>query len=318
MDVSVVIVNWNTEDLLFNCLKSIYEHTRDVQFEVIVVDNASTDGSVIMIKKHFPQTILFANKANYGFATANNQGIAVSNGRYILLLNSDTVLIENTIFNVYKFANNQTDAAVVGCKILNGDRSLQGSAFLFPSLLNFFLLVVYLAKIFPSNRFFGRERMGWWGWNDVREVDVLVGCFMFVRMKAIEEVGPMDSQFFMYYEETDWCYRFKQAGWKILYAPISNVIHFGGGSSKKNPNKMLLQKYSSMLLYYKKHKGALVYAVACALLMLNFSLRIPYWLIHSLTFKNTMKSDLNTVKLYASGIMKTLHGWRGLHITNNS
>ncbi|OGU55544.1 MAG: hypothetical protein A2V66_07060 [Ignavibacteria bacterium RBG_13_36_8] len=314
MDVSVVIVNWNTKQLLMNCLQTIYDNTELIEFEIIVVDNASSDNSVEMVKQHFPQTIVLENSENLGYAAANNQGITIARGRYVLILNSDMIFIDDSISKVCSFADSHPNAAVVGCKMLNRDRTLQQNTYLFPSLLNLFLAATYLYKMFPKSKFFARERMGWWDWNDIKDVDVIVGCFILVRMDAIHEVGPMDDQFFMYYEETDWCYRFKKAGWDIIFAPVSKVIHLGGESTKKNPGKMLLQMKSSLLLYFKKHMGYISYTAACLLMFIFFSLRIPYWLVHSLVSKKTMKSDLNTAKLYMIGLRKTFHGWRGLSI----
>ena len=219
VDVSIVIVNWNTKKLLYDCLTSVYATTKEVSFEVIVIDNASRDGSVEMIKSDFPKVELIANTENRGFAAANNQGISIAVGRYILFLNSDTIVLSNAIDKVVAFTDLHEDAAVVGCRVLNPDVTLQPTCFMFPSILNMILSVSYLYKLFPGNRFFGRERMTWWSRDDERLVDVVTGCFMLVRHRAIEDVGIMDERFFMYGEETDWCYRFKQAGWKVMFTP---------------------------------------------------------------------------------------------------
>jgi GT2 family glycosyltransferase len=314
MDVSVVIVNWNTEELLGNCLESIYRNTKIPGFEVIVVDNNSSDNSVKMVRERFPQTIVIENEKNEGYAAANNIGINRARGRYVLVLNSDTIFTDDSLSRICSFADKHEDAAVFGCKIVNKDMTLQQNTYLFPSLLNLALAVSYLYKIFPRSRFFARERMGWWDWTDAREVEVIVGCYMLVRMEAIREVGLMDNDYFMYFEETDWCYRFKKAGWKNLYAPVSEVIHLGGGSTKKNRDKMFLQVNSSRVLYFKKHQGVFSYVIACFLLFLFFALRVPYWLVHALLSRETAGPDLNTAYLYFTGMVKTLRGWRGLSI----
>ena len=157
MDISVVIVNWNTESILRDCLKSVYEQSKDISFEVIVIDNASTDGSVDMVKNNFSKVILIENKKNKGFAAANNQGIAKAKGRYILLLNSDTVILDNAIKKTVSFVDTHPAAAVTGCRVLNPDRSLQPTCFMFPSVLNLLLSTSYLYKLFPKNKFFGRD-----------------------------------------------------------------------------------------------------------------------------------------------------------------
>ncbi|MGD8501698.1 MAG: glycosyltransferase family 2 protein, partial [Phycisphaerales bacterium] len=185
MDVSVIIVNWNTEGLLRGCLASIYERAGDVDYEVIVVDNASTDGSVEVVKNDFQRVILIENAENRGFSKANNQGMAVAKGRYVLLLNSDTVVLDEAIAHTVRFADEHPQAGVISCRVLNPDDTVQPTCFMFPSILNMLLSSTYLYKLFPKSRFFGREQMTWWDRSDVREVDVVTGCFMLVRRKAI-------------------------------------------------------------------------------------------------------------------------------------
>jgi len=252
-DVSVIIVNWNTVDLLRQCLLSITAETVGLEFEVIVVDNASSDGSVEMIVRDFPETVLIANTKNAGFATANNQGIAIAHGRYVLLLNSDTIVLDGAIQRTVAYADKNIDAAVVGCRVLNPDLTLQHSCFMFPSLLNWFLSASYLYKIFPRSRFFGREQMTWWLRTDEREVDVVTGCFMMVRREAIADVGTMDEDFFMYAEETDWCYRFKARGWTNRFTPDAEIIHIGGASAAKLGARRAQISNASFIRYMCKH-----------------------------------------------------------------
>jgi len=277
MDVSVIIVNWNTAQITCDCLESVYQQTDGIDFEVIVIDNASSDDSVAVIKEMFPQVVLIENDDNAGFAAANNQGMTVAKGRYVLLLNSDTIVLDKAIEKTISFADSHPEAGIVGCRVLNEDKTLQLSCFMFPSILNMALWVTYLFKLFPRSRFFGREKMTWWNRKDEREVDVLTGCFMLVRREAIEQVGTMDEQFFMYFEETDWCYRFKKAGWKVVFTPDAEIIHLGGASSKQVRIPMVKQWRKSMLLYYKKHKRMLEYLSAWVLITLFFLTRVPYW-----------------------------------------
>jgi len=312
MDVSIVIVNWNTCQITCDCLKSVYRQTGNINFEVIVVDNASTDGSVDVVKVQFPQVILIENNENRGFAAANNQGITRAKGRYVLLLNSDTVVLGNAIAKIVSFADNKSDVAVVGCRVLNPDGTLQQTCSMFPSILNMLLSTTYLYKLFPRSRFFGREHMSWWDRADVREVDVVTGCFMLVRQDAVRKVGSMDERFFMYGEETDWCYRFSQAGWKVMFAPGGEIIHLGGASSSKIKPEMVLQLRGSILLFIKKNKKRMTYATACFLVALFFLLRIPYWFGRAVFWKNTRSRDMQTTKIYAAGAFKVLLGWRGL------
>jgi GT2 family glycosyltransferase len=312
LDVSIIIVNWNTKELLQNCLTSIYEQAGDVSYEIIVVDNASTDGSVESVRTKFLQVKLIENPANRGFAAANNQAMRIAKGRYVLLLNSDTVVLNSAIAKTITFADTHPEAAGIGCGVLNPDKTLQPTCFMFPSIVNMVLSSTYLYKLFPRNRFFGRERMSWCDRTDIREVDVVTGCFMLVRRKAIEQVGMMDEQFFMYGEETDWCYRFKQAKWEILFTPVAEIIHLGRASSRQIRPEMTLQLQASVLLFFKKHKGRLSYGLACLLVGLFFFLRIPFWLGRAIFSKNSRNRDIETIKTYATGAFKALFGWQGL------
>ena len=309
LDLSIVIVSWNTRGILHDCLSSVYEETNNVSFEVIVIDNASTDGSGEMVKSEFPQVILLENRKNRGFAAANNQGITIAKGRYVLLLNSDTVILDNAIARTVAFADAHTDAAVVGCRVLNPDRTLQRTCFMFPSILNMLLSSSYLYKLFSKSKFFGRERMTWWDRSDVRGVDVVTGCLMLVRREAIEQVGGMDEQFFMYGEETDWCYRFKEAGWKVMFTPCAEIIHLGGASSRQKQSEMILQLRGSILLFMKKHKSFLTYTLACLLVALFFFLRVPYWLIRAMFSRNSRSNNISIARTYLTGAYKAL-SWR--------
>jgi len=306
MDTSIVIINWNTRDILRNCLASVYAQTKGVGFEVIVIDNASTDNSTEMVKTEFPKVILLQNDTNRGFAAANNQGIAIARGRYVLLLNSDTVILGEAISRSVQFADAQPEAAVVGCRVLNPDKTLQMTCFMFPSILNMFLSCTYLYKLFPRNKFFGRERMTWWDREDVRQVDVVTGCFMLVRRQAIEEVGVMDERFFMYGEETDWCYRFKQAGWKVVFTPDGEIIHLGGQSSKKVRRDMIIRLRLSILGFIRKHHNRAYHLAACILTAVFFAVRLPGWLFLSIFGGQRRKTALTRFRAYLNGAGKAL------------
>lgn len=313
-DVSIVIVNWNTKRVLRECLQSVYKQTAGIQLETIVVDNASGDGSVPMIRGEFPQVTIVENDRNRGFAAATNEGIGKATGRYVLLLNPDTIILDNAIAKAVQFADDHPEAAVVGCRILNPDRTLQQTCFMFPSVLNMFLSSTCLYKLFPRNKFFAREDMSWWDAKDIREVEVVKGCFMLVRREAIKHVGPMDEDFFLYGEEADWCYRFQRAGWKVLFTPGAEIIHLGAESSKQAHIEMKLQLRGSVLLFMKKHEGRIQHASACFLAAVFFLVRVPYWFAVGLLSRNGRSRHMRTALMYTAAVFKALGGGRGLRI----
>jgi len=308
MDVSIIIVNWNTKKLLKDCLTSIYEQTGNLGYEVLVVDNCSSDGSTEMVKADFPQVILIQNKENRGFAAASNQAIAVARGRYVLLLNSDTLVLDKAIKKTITFADEHPNAGAIGCRVLNPDGTMQPTCFMFPSILNMLLESTYLYKFFPKSKFFGREAMTWWDRNDVREVDVITGCFILVRREAIEQVGILDKRFFMYGEETDWCYRLKKNGWKVMFTPIGQIIHFGGQSTSKTPVTMIIQLRLSILKFIKKHYGWPSPIFARFLTALFFAIRLPIWF--AIFLLRPLHRGEATIKMqaYSTGILDVLFG----------
>ena len=312
LDVSIIIVNWNTRDILRDCLNSIAAQAGAVSSETIVVDNASSDGSVEMIKADFPWVHLIANQENRGFAAANNQALDLAQGRYLLLLNSDTVVLDRAIEKTVTFADSRPSAAVVGCLVLNADRTVQNTCFMFHSILNDLLEALFLNQLFPRSRFFGRAEMTWWSRDDVRQVDVVSGCFMLVRRAAYEQVGPMDEGFFMYAEEADWCYRFHRAGWQNIFTPHAEIIHLHGASSAQRRPEMTLQLRGSCLRYYRKHHGPLIYGLGCIMVALFFALRIPIWLFKSLLSSGQRRYCLQRAWTYARGTLYALLGGRRL------
>lgn len=254
MDLSIIIVNYNTKELTKQTLQSIFKYNHNLEYEVIVVDNASTDGSVNMIRREFPQVILIESKDNLGFSKANNIGIRKAKGRYILLLNSDTVLEDNTLEIMLEFMDSNPDVGAAGCKVVLPDGSLDKACKRsFPTPLNALYNALKLDRLFPYNKKFGEYNLTYLNENQVHEVDCLVGAFMMVRRETIEEVGLLDEDFFMYGEDIDWCYRIKKSGWKIVYYPETGIIHYKGGSSKKKNPKLIYEFHRAMYLFYKKH-----------------------------------------------------------------
>lgn len=317
-DVSIIIVNWNTKKLLRDCILSIYENTGGLNFEIIVVDNGSSDGSAEMVGREFAGVKLIANTENRGFASANNQAIAVAKSKYLLLLNSDTLILSCAIENAVAFADSHKKAAVVGCRVLNPDRTLQPTCFMFPSITNMLLSCSYLYKLFPRSRFFGREKMTWWNRNYDSPVDVVTGCFMLVRRRAVLEVGMMDESFFMYGEETDWCYRFRQAGWEVMFTANCEIIHYGGQSSQNIKGQTLIQLRLSILEFIKKHHGRLKHKIACLFTILFFTVRLPVLLAAGLFGKKHKKYALLKLRAYINGIGQIIFNSSNFPVTEKA
>lgn len=312
MDVSIIVVAWNVHDFVFNCLKSVYKETKGIEFEVIYVDNGSEDGSVQMVRKEFPHVRVIENNENKGFIKANNQGIEIAQGRYVLLLNSDTIILDNAIAKTLLFADEHQDAAVVGCKVLNPDGTLQRSCFMYPSILNMFLYATHLYKVFPNSKFFGREKMTWWDFSNVSQVETIKGCFSLVRKEAIEQVGLMDNIYFVFGDDIDWCYRFRKSGWKIMFVPDPKIIHYGGQTTKLMANTFTLQLYGSILIFMKKHRTQLSFTIACLLIALYFFLRVPYWTAIGIFNKKESNRAFLNVRTYLKGSLFALLGWKNL------
>jgi len=269
--VSIVIVNWNTKKLLNDCLNSIYQQTDNALIEVIVVDNNSSDNSCAMVKMNYPEVILIQNVQNVGFAAANNQGFEIATGQYILMLNSDTLILDKAIEKVLNYAENNKEVGVIGCKLRYPDMKFQNSCFRFPGMLSVILGATYLSQIFNKSTIFNRDRYGNREWFDENDVNCVMGSFLFVRKKVLEQAGYLDTDYFMYGEEADLCYRIKKLGYKIRFYPDAQIIHIWGGSQKQS--EISAWRYEAIrrgiLLFISKRKS-LAEAYLCSLIMLVF------------------------------------------------
>jgi GT2 family glycosyltransferase len=249
MKLSIIIVSWNTSDLLAKCLASIYSHPPGCQFEVLIVDNNSTDNSVEMVRQQFPQVILFPNKHNIGFAPANNQAIRQSSGQYTLLLNPDTEVHAGTLETLVNFLDENSAVGAVGPLTLNPDSSLQTSCYPLPTLAREFWRLFHLDKFYP----YGSYNMSKWDRNTKRQVDALLGACLMVRKTIMDEIGLLDEDYFIYSEEIDLCYRVQKAGWTLYWVPQAQIIHYGGQSTKQVAAEMFLRLYQGKVLYFQKH-----------------------------------------------------------------
>jgi GT2 family glycosyltransferase len=291
MDVSVVIVSWNTGDLLRGCLHSILERTHEISFEIIVVDNASRDGSTEMVLTEFPTVKLIKNSRNLGFAAANNQGIRVASGRYILLLNPDTVILDSAICRSVKYADLHVDVGVMGCQVLEDDHRIQRTGFSFPTPWNLFLTLSGLSRVFPRSRIFGRPELGWWDRDCEQDLDVVSGMFMLVRREAIKQVGLLDEAYFVYTEEADWCYRFARLGWRRVFSPCAQIIHLDGGSKSTSQvsAKMFVQIQKSMMIFFRKNLGLGAWLVAKVIYVVSDFIRAIAWFLSSVVTQDQHK-----------------------------
>lgn len=264
-DVSIIIVNYNSEVYLKKCLDSIIGSKCLLNLEIIVVDNASTDGSVIIIKEKYPFVKVISNDENKGFAFANNQAINLSRGKFIMFLNPDTIVLERSIENMFSFMQKNEDIGIVGPMVVNADDTFQPQCKRgFPTPLSVLSYFLGLHKIFPKSKISGKYLLTYLDKSDVNEVDSVSGACMLVRKHVLQEVGLLDEDYFMFGEDLDLCYRVKQKGWKIYYFPYSKIIHYGGqGGTYSHPFKTTFYFFKSAHIFYKKnlsHKYNFLYS----------------------------------------------------------
>jgi N-acetylglucosaminyl-diphospho-decaprenol L-rhamnosyltransferase len=282
LDLAIVVVNYNVCALLRRCLSTVYASEGDLTFQLAVVDNASTDGSVEMVRSEFPQARLIANQENVGYPAANNIGLRALGdwhavtppARYALLLNPDTEVPPTALADMMAFMDSHPDAGAAGPKLVlvNGDLDLACRRS-FPTPEVIFYRVVQLGKLFPKSRRFGRYNLTYLDPDSLHEVDSVVGAFMLVRAAAISAVGLLDERFFMYGEDLDWAKRIKEAGWKIYYYPAVVVLHVKRASSDQEQSRSRFEFERANLLFYRKHYQATTPAWLNALILLALAVR---------------------------------------------
>ncbi|MHB2149566.1 glycosyltransferase [Calditrichota bacterium LG25] len=254
IEISVIIVNFNVREFLEQTLLSVQRALKDISSEVIVVDNASVDDSVQMVRRRFPEVILIENKENVGFSAANNQGLEIARGRFIVLLNPDTIVQEDTFSKLLDFFERTPEASAATCKIINPDGTFSiDCRHSIPTPLTAFWKVTGLSRLFPKSKIFGRYNLTYLDENDTYQVEAISGSFMMMRREIVQKVGKLDEDFFMYCEDIDYCYRINQAGGKIFYVPDSQIIHYKGESTKKYNLDYVITFNKSLYKFYKKH-----------------------------------------------------------------
>jgi len=251
LDISIVIVNWNTKKLLLDCLASVFETVKNISFEIWLVDNASTDGSVEAVKQNHPDVKIIQNKKNLGFASANNLALERMCGQYALLLNTDTILTNGAVEDLFDFLEKNQNAGMACGQLLNQDGSKQNSIANFPGIGSLLCNESLLQILFPR-KFPGKRRQ----YRKPVEVDSCIGACLMVSKKAMDEVGLLDKRYFFFFEETDWAYRMKRAGWKICFVSSAGIYHIQGQTVGHNAGSRVMF-YRSRYIYFKKwHKNS--------------------------------------------------------------
>lgn len=279
VDVSVIIVNYNSFNLLKNCLDSLYKCSNNYTYEVIVVDNNSEAGDVGRITSNYENLVLIKNKMNKGFAAANNQGLKIARGKYILFLNNDTIFIEKTIEKLLNFLADKDEMTLVGCKLLNEDLSHQVSVVDFDSIWNLFGEYFFLYLLFPKNRKLNRYHFNFKNINQPIEVDVIKGAYIFGSANALRDLEGFDERFFFYSEEYDLCYRLKKKGGKVFYYPNSSIIHLGSATAGKIPWFMFKNLSCAKIQIYQKHFSNTKFILAMFIHFIGNFIRVPLYLV---------------------------------------
>lgn len=253
MRLSVIIVSWNTRELLRRCLETLKGELSEIESEVFVVDNNSADQSAQMVAAEHPWTRLIANESNRGFAAANNQALVLTKGEHVLLLNPDTEVRPGSLRTLLRFLDEHRHAGVVAPQLLNSDGTIQRSCRQFPTFLGMLYEFLGLSRVFPDEPKFRQYKMLDWNHDDERLVDQPEGACLLIRRQVIDQVGLLDEGFFMLFEEVDWCYRIKQHGWEIWFTPAAKVVHHYGQSIKQVKAKMILSSHRGLYRFWQKH-----------------------------------------------------------------
>jgi hypothetical protein len=279
--VSVIVVSYNTRAMTLECLRTVYAQLEGTAAEVIVVDNASTDGSADAVRQAFPAARLIASLRNLGFGAGNNLGFREARGKYFLLLNTDAFPRPGSIAALVEYLEAHAEAGVIGPRLLNKNETLQRSCFPFPTPGRAWLENLWLSALLSRHPVFGDYRK--WPHDSDREVDWVIGACLLVRRKVYEQVGGFDERFFMYAEETDWQARIRQAGWKIAFTPAGEVVHLGGASGKDDAVKINRHFFDSLDMYERKHHGLPGLVALRAAMAVGCFLRFWLWLAAALS-----------------------------------
>jgi hypothetical protein len=260
MDVSIIIVSYNTRELLQDCIRSIIDSTKGLACEIIVVDNNSTDGSQQMLNETYPDVKVLCNSDNIGFSRANNAGYNVSNGEYLLFLNSDTIILNNAVLKMADYLKRHTKAGILGPKILNERREPTRSYMRFLDAKMLFLGSKRLRFLVEVENY--RLHFPVYDYNSIRKVPWLSGACLMIRRKVFEEAGLFDEHYFFYLEDVDLCLQVNRLGYDVVYFPVVDIIHMFGGSSNQHPDHLHKLYDKSMAYYFRKNMPGIQYLLA--------------------------------------------------------
>jgi GT2 family glycosyltransferase len=297
-DVTIILITWNARAYVENCLRSLAPSSSRQSTRVIVVDNNSSDGTQSLIEEKFRDVELIKNSSNVGFAGANNQAMRISHSRFVFLLNPDTIVRPGAVDALVDFMLTHEDAWACGPSILNGDGTPQRTGVRFPNNWNLFVESLFLDRLFPRSMLFGRHRALYEDPTRIRAVDYLQGACLMVRREVVENIGELDDTFFMYFEETDWCYRMNRAGGKVYICPTAQVEHLGGGDIGHYDQRRLLHFYRSLLLFYHKHYSLRRTCGARVIVGLRACIRILAWAAIFILKPSLRSKAVSSVKGY--------------------
>jgi len=312
VDVAIVIVSWNTKDLLRKCLRSVIDETKKYSYDIWVVDNNSPDNSAGMVREEFPEVKLIANTTNNGFAPANNQALREAKAKNYLLLNPDTVVLSGAIDKMLDYMN-EHHPGIVTCKLLNDDLTLQKSANNFFSFWGSFIENRFFADILKSLNLSGKHFMSYWDHSTTRQIDWAFGAVLLFSDEVYEKVGILDDRYYIYAEEMDFYMRVKNAGYKAIFLADVEIIHYGKSSSRQRRGEMFIQNYKSFYLFLRKHYPAYVYPAYRLRTLIYMLLWIAYFSFKSAIKKTQGKSaeeEQSNIQIYKMALQ-----W---HVSPNS
>lgn len=301
-NLSILIVSFNTRNILRECLRRVYAFCRDMDPEVIVVDNASRDGSPEMVRSEFPEALLIESQENLGFAGGNNLGLKVAAGRYVLLLNSDAYLLPGVLQSTLRFMEETPRCGLLGVKLTGEDGAMQPCARMLPTPWRKFLVISGISARFPKSRWLGGPDYSWWAHDAPRDVGWVPGAYLLVRREVLDSIGFMDERYFLYFEETDYCLQAARAGWRVMIYPGVSVIHLGGESSKTTRQKMsdkgkqlVRFRLESEWMYCRKNFGVLRVLAAAGVEL--------FWLVMIILKNGICRRPFSSEKIRSSRIL---------------